>query len=119
MECTEFINKLTQLPSRIERESLFHLGNIYFVKTKNIVDFLVVTYKLLPEDLRDARKKRKLTQYQSFKFFDSIDKMFMGKSLLNNCGLAIIKKQKIQNIVTIVCNVLPNDENKMLALRQQ
>lgn len=117
MECKDFIEKLQQLPNRIEREKLFHIGGTYFVKTKNIIDFLVVTYKLLPEDLRDARKKGKITQYQSFRLFETLDKIFMGKSFLNKNGIAIVKKKKVLATIENICQVLPKDENKMNALR--
>jgi len=117
MECAEFIEKLKQLPNRIEREKLFNMGDTYFVKTKNIIDFMVVTYKLLPEGLRDARKKGKITQYQSFRLFESLDKIFMGKGFLNKNGIAIVKKKQVIITIENICQALPKDENKMNALR--
>lgn len=118
MECDNFINKIKQLPERVKREAALNIFGTYIVPTKNIIDFLVVTYNLLPEDLRNSRKKGQRLQYKTFKYFDKLDKIFMGKGLFNTLGFNFVKMKEIETIIKEIVSNIPSDENKMIALRQ-
>ena len=109
----EFIEKLQLLPKKVMQYKELALGNYIFVKTPGMTDFLSVVYKHMPDIMREARKKGMRLSFKSFQILDKIDRMFLAKDFMHNMGYAVVKKREFEALVKDLCNLIPEDEEKL------
>ena len=114
MDTKDFINKLRALPAKAEQYKAFGLGDLLFVKSQGMIDYLSVVYKSMPEEMRAARKKGMRSSFRTFRYLDEIDKMFLSKGFLQEMGYSLVKRKEFEAFVKDLCSLVSDDGKKLM-----
>ena len=115
-EIKPFIQKLKQIPARVQRAKVLKLGKKLLIKAAEMEDFLALMYKDMPESLRHARKNGMKSSFQSFKLLEQLDKLFISKDFINKMGFALIDMKKLEELLATICTTIENDEMKIKSI---
>lgn len=113
MDTKEFIDKLKVLPLKVQQNKAFALGDLIFVKTQGMADYLSVVYKYMPEEMKLARKKGMRASFRTFKYLDEIDKKFLSNGFLQQMGYSLVKRKEFEAFVKDLCSLVSDDEKKL------
>ncbi len=116
MNSEKFIEKIKQLPNRVRKNKICYIGKKMLVKTGDINDYLTLTYKDMPENLRIARKRGMKASFPSFKILEQLDQIFMSQSFINKLGLALVSLKDLDIIIKQIALTIKEDEIKIQAI---
>ena len=116
MPTTHFIERMKQLPNRIEQATIFKFGELVLVKAKPIIDLLIVAQNMLPESLKIAKRKGLKSSFETFKTLVLIEKTITRSSFLSTLGLAYFDKRQLGYLIKEACDYVKMDMDKAEAL---
>ena len=112
-EVRDFVSKILQIPTRVNQNKVFKLGDLVLLKCSVITDYLSVVYKSMPTSMRTARKKGMRASFRSFLLLDRLDKMFLSKKFPNNIGYAFIVMKELEELIDELVKMIPSDDDKL------
>lgn len=112
-EVKDFVSKILQIPTRVNQNKIFKLGNLIIIKCSIVSDYLSVVYKSMPTSLRAARKRGMRASFRSFLLLDRLDKMFLSKNFPNNIGYAFIRMKELEELIKELAKLVPSDDDKL------
>lgn len=112
-EVRDFVSKILQIPTRVNQNKVFKLGDLVLLKCSVITDYLSVVYKSMPTSMRTARKKGMRASFRSFLLLDRLDKMFLSKKFPNNIGYAFIVMKELEELIDELAKMIPSDDDKL------
>ena len=116
MPTTHFVERMKQVPNRIDQATIFKFGELVLVKAKPIMDLLIVAQNVMPESLRVAKRKGLKSSFQTFKSLTQIEKMITKSSFLSALGLAYFDKKQLGYLIKEACDYVKMDMDKAEAL---
>lgn len=116
MPTTPFIERMKQVPGRIEFATVMKFGDLVLIKAKPVMDLLIVAQNVLPESLKVAKRKGLKSSFQTFKTLVQIEKMVSKNSFLSFLGLAYLDKKQFGYLIKEACEYVKMDMDKAAAI---
>jgi len=116
MPTTAFIERMQQIPRRIEDATVMRFGELVLIQAKPVMDLLIVAQNVLPESLKVAKRKGLKSSFETFKTLVLIEKTITRSSFLSFLGLAYFDKKQLGYLIKEACEYVKMDMDKAAAI---